>query len=720
MSRPSQSRPSESRPSNLSRSAFAFSLLSIAVSGAVQAQMQTSEKIEEVVIRAHPLSGEGLAQPVAVLAGDELQRALAGSLGETLQDVPGIHSSSFGQAVGRPVIRGLGGPRVKTTEDRIDSMDVSVSSPDHAVTIDPFIAQSIEVLKGPSTLLYGSGAIGGVVDVHTGRIPHEVPEELTGSAQVRGADNADQQTAAGRIDGGSGNFAFHVDAYYRDADEYDIPGFAESAALRAQEEAEEEDHDDDHGEEGEEEEAFGVLPGSQLEAQGGAIGASYVGERGFFGLAVSTFQAEYGLPGHGHEHGHEDEEHEDEDHDEEHEGEEHEGEEEEGNALLDLDQTRIDLEGALEQPFEGFSSLNFRVGYNDYEHTEFEGNGEAGTVFTNEAWEGRLELTHNEMNGIKGVFGVQMSNREFSAIGEEAFVQPVDTSTIGLFYVGRKTIGEVNIEAGARYENVDHDPSEGASRSFDVGAISLGLSRDLTDNWSLSAQGDVSSRAPVAEELYSNGPHLATQTFEIGDDTLDEEVALNLSADLGYQSERLTFMLSAFATEFTDFIYEFNTGLEEDELPVLQWSQQDATFTGLEGDLTWQAAAWENGGFYLHGGFDTVRARFDGGDNRNIPRISPTRWRVGASADFNGLYAELTYRVTEDQDDVAFGELPTEGFEDLRLRLSYSVPVGSSQVEFFLSGRNLTDDEQRLHTSFIKDVAPLPGRTIEGGIQVQL
>ena len=699
----------------VARSAFATSLLSLAVSGAVNAQT-SSEGIEEVVIRAHPLSAEGLAQPVAVLAGDELQRALATTLGETLQDVPGIHSSSFGQAAGRPVIRGLGGPRVKTTEDRIDSLDVSVSSPDHAVTIDPFIAQSIEVLKGPSTLLYGTGAIGGVVDVHTGRIPHEVPEELTGSAQVRGADNADQQTAAGRIDGGSGNFAFHADAYYRDADEYEIPGFAESAALRAQEEMEE-DHGDDHGEEGEEEEAFGVLPGSQLEARGGAIGASYVGERGFFGLAVSTFEAEYGLPGHGHEHG---EEHEDEDHDEGHEGEEHEGGEDEGNPILDLEQTRIDLEGGLDQPFEGFSSLNFRLGYNDYEHSEIEGNGEVATLFTNEAWEGRLELTHNDWNGIEGVFGIQMSDREFSAIGEEAFVQPVDTSTIGLFYVGQKTIGEVHVEAGVRYESVDHDPSEGTSRSFDVGALSLGAFRNLTDEWSLSIQGDFSSRAPVAEELYSNGPHLATGTFEVGDDTLKEEVAVNLSADLNYQSERLTFMLGAFATEFSDFIYEFNTGLEEDDLPVFQWSQQDATFTGLEGDLTWQAVAWENGGFYLHGGFDTVRARLEGGDNRNLPRISPTRWRVGASAEFSGVYAELTYRMTEDQNDVAFEELPTDGFEDLRLRLSYAMSVGSSEVEFFVSGRNLTDDEQRLHTSFIKDFAPLPGRTIEGGIQFQL
>ena len=227
------------------RSTFTLSVLTAAISSALQAQPSTNQVIEEVVVRAHPLSAEGLAQPIAVVSGIELQRVLSPSLGETLRNVPGVNSASFGQAVGRPVIRGLGGPRVKVMEDRIDSLDVSVSSPDHMSMVEPFTADSIEVLKGPSTLLYGSGAIGGVVDVHTGRIPHEVPETLSGSFQMRDADNANQTTASGRLDGGAGNFAFHLDAFYRDADEYEIPGFAESNAMRA---LEEQDGHDDHDE----------------------------------------------------------------------------------------------------------------------------------------------------------------------------------------------------------------------------------------------------------------------------------------------------------------------------------------------------------------------------------------------------------------------------------------------------------------------------------------
>jgi iron complex outermembrane receptor protein len=709
-------------PTSPLRGIFVLSLLSAAVSGAIQAQTPANQEIEEVIVRAHPLSAEGLAQPISVLTGDALRRVVSPSLAETLRDIPGVHSSNFGQAVGRPVIRGLGGPRVKVMEDRIDSLDVSVSSPDHMTMIEPFTAQSIEVLKGPSTLLYGSGAIGGVVDVHTGRIPHEVPDSLSGSLELRDADNADQQTAAGRIDGGVGSFAFHADGFYRSADEYEIPGYAESAAFRAQEEAEgghdDEDHDEDHDEEHEDEhgdeEAYGVLPNSQLEAQGGAIGGSYVGDRGFFGISLSSYDAEYGLPGHSHGHHEDEEEHGDDEHDEEG----HDEEAEEGGSILDLSQTRFDIEAGLENPFAGISAMNFRLGYNDYEHVEFEGSGEEGTVFATKAFESRLEFTHEDFFGFEGATGVQLSNREFSAIGEEAFVQPVDTQTLGLFYVGQRSFGSLGLEAGVRYEHVEQDPTVGSARDFNLGSASLGLIQPLSDGWILSGQLDYSSRAPVAEELFSDGPHLATQTFEIGDRNLNEETAANLSAMLRYDLGNLNFSLSAYITEFDDFIYEANTGLEMDELPVLQWTQADATLSGFEADATWQAMNWQGGGLSLSAGFDTVTARLDSGANRNIPRIPPQRLRLGAVMDWNGWLGEVSWRRVGDQNDTGLGEIRTEGFDDLRLHINYTVDIGVSSVELFLSGRNLTDDEQRYHTTFIKDLAPQPGRTIEAGVRV--
>lgn len=695
--------------SQLLRAAIAACLFGVAPYSATFAQESTDDILEEIVVRAHPLSADKLAQPIATLSDEELQRALAPSIAETLKGLPGVHSSSFGQAVGRPVIRGLGGARVKVTQDRIDSLDVSVSSPDHLTTIEPFVAQSVEVLKGPSTLLYGTGAIGGIVNVNTNRVPHVVPDELSAEFQLRAADNADQNTAAVKVDGGSGNFAFHLDAFYRDADEYEIPGFAESAGLRALEEMEEGE------EEGEEEEAFGTLPGSQLETYGGAVGVSYVGERGFVGIAVSTYEGDYGLPG---GHGHHEEDHEDEDHDDEHEDEH--GEEEEGNPTLDLTQTRVDLEAGLNNPFANFSSLNFRLGYNDYDHTEFEPNGEAGTVFNTEAWEGRLELVHDSLAGFEGAVGIQFSNREFSAIGEEAFVQPVDTDTFGIFYVGQKSFGDTGLEIGARYETVDHDPSEGRSRSFDMGAFSLGVIQPLRDNWTLSGQFDYSNRAPVAEELYSDGPHLATNSYEIGDPNLEEEQAVNISASLAYESELVSAVFSAYHTDFSDFIYESATGEELDELPVFLWRQDDAKFRGFEADLDWRAFSWDSGAISFNAGFDVVRGKLDDGPNRNLPRISPRRFHLGTAVNWKNSLAELTWTRVASQDDTAFEELPTDSYNDLRLHLSTTMDLGGNQFELFFNGRNLTDDEQRYHTSFIKDFAPQPGRTFEAGVTFRM
>ena len=712
----------------------------LAVAGETVGQTESDASIEEIVVRSHPLSAEGLSQPVIVLSGDALNKALATSIGETLSVIPGVHSASFGPAVGRPVIRGLSGPRVKIMEDRIDSLDVSVSSPDHVTTIEPFIAKSIEVFKGPSTLLYGSGAIGGVVDIHTGRIPHAIPDGLSADLEVKGSDNADQRSGAARIEGGAGAFAFHADGFYRDADEYDIPGYAESALYRANEEHGDEHHDDDHDEghdddhdedheehEGEEE-AFGTLPGSQMKVKGGSFGLSFVGDTGFFGVAVSTYEGDYGLPGHSHHH---DEEHGDEhgdehedDHDEdEHDEEEHDEHEEHGEdempPILELEQTRIDIEGGVEAPFAGIRSLNVRMGYNDYEHTEVEGD-EGGTQFKTEASEARIEATHHQILGFEGAAGLQASNREFSALGEEAFVPPVDTQSFGVFWVGQKSIGDVNLETGLRYEKVEHDPTEGPSRDFNLGSASLGMIIPLADSWTLSGQVDYSNRAPIAEELYSNGPHLATQTFEIGDASLDEETAKNISANLRYSSGRVNFALGAFSTDSDNFIYEANTGLEEDELPVLQWSQGDAKITGMEAEASWTAMTWSDGALTLSAAYDLVEARLDEGSNRNLPRIPPQRWTLTGNFTQGPFQAEASWRTVSSQSDVAANELSTESYDDLRLYVSYALDFGSTNVDLFVNGLNLTDEEQRLHTSFIAQMAPRPGRTIEAGFRIHM
>jgi len=653
--------------------------LSLAISSTPAAYPQESGVVEELIVIAHPLSGEGLAQPTLTIDGQELARSVAGTLGETLVDRPGIHSSSFGQAVGRPVIRGLGGARVRVMEDRIDSMDVSVSSPDHATTIEPFIAERIEVLKGPSTLLYGNGAIGGVVDVHSGRIPHAVPDSIEARGQLRYADNADLRTAAGMLNTGTGHLAAHVDGFYRKADDYEIPGFARSEALRNIDPVDQE--------------VATILPGSELETKGGAMGASYVGAGGFIGAAISIYDAAYGLPG---------------------------GHEVPDPPKLDMEQTRFDLEAALLRPIEGAESVNFRIGLNNYEHAEIESSGEIGTIFDNEAVEARLEIVHLPVNGFTGAGGVQYGRRDYTVIGEEAFVPPVVTDSLGVFWVGERPLSVLDLEAGLRYEYVSHQATTGPSRRFDLLAGSLGLVMPFDNGWTISGQLDYSSRAPVTEELFSNGPHLATGRYAIGNSELDEEEAVNVSAALQYDGDRLHIGISVYHIDFRNFIYQRPNGMTIDDLPVFEWRQADASFDGVDLEAGLTLARWEEGELDVRGFYDQVRARLDQGSGRNLPRIPPERLGLGLRLSLGRVWAKVDYSRTREQTDVAPFELPTAAFNDLRAYLGIRILFNESQLELFVSGRNLTDDEQRHHTSFIKDLAPQPGRTIEGGLQITL
>lgn len=667
-----------------------------------------AQELEEVVVTSHLLSDNGLAQSATVLSGEKLAEELQGSLGETVGRLPGVRSASFGGAVGRPVIHGLGGARVKTTEDRIDSLDVSVTSTDHAVTVEPFIANQINILKGSSTLLYGSGAIGGVVDVDTGRIPTELPEQsLSGRVELRAADNADAQTAAARLDGRlSDSVAWHIDAFSKNADDYEVAGEIESQALR-----------DLEGEEHEEGEESSVLEGSRYDIEGGAVGLSFINESGFIGASISTLDATYGLVGgHGHEEeeGHDDE-HEEDGHDEEH-GDEHD-EEEEGPGTIVLEQTRFDLEGQLNSPFSGVEKINLRLGVNDYEHQEIEPSGEVGTFFDNDAWEGRLEVTHTPIAKFDGAFGLQLSGRDFSAVGEEAFVPPVESDTIGAFWVGEREFQSFSVEAGARIESVEHRPtqSDSGTLKFNSESASLGFIFPVLEHASLSALVDYTQRAPTVEELYSNGPHLATQTFEVGDSSLTEESALGLSLVFHYHSDLLDLQASVYKTSFDDFIYEANTGEIEDDLPVFNYRQNDADFIGLDFEAAIHLAKIFGGDFDILANFDTVSADLSNGEN--LPRIPADRQGVGLAWDNQVWRVKFDVTHVNKQDQLAALELLTDSYSDVSFNITRRIKVGDNTLSLFVNGRNLTDEEQREHVSFVKDVAPRAGRRLEAGLR---
>lgn len=679
--------------------------------------------LEEIVVHGHPLSAEGLATPVDSLEGEELERKMAESIGATVEGMPGIHNSSYGVAVGRPVIHGLGGARVRVMEDRIDAMDASVTSGDHAVTIDPFVVDGVEIFKGSGTLLYGSGAIGGVVDTHTGRIPHGARDVLSGRLDLKLGDNANARSGSLRLDGGAGQFAWHFDGFARRADNYEIPGFAESDLFRAMEEEHGDEHGEEHGEEDHEdgdadhvdeeeeheEEPFGVVPGSYMDVKGGAFGFSFVGSRGFAGLAVSRLDSEYGIPAHGHEEFHSDEEH----------GEVEQGHEEEGFPFIDLNQTRVDLEAALGDPLPGFSSFNFRAGANNYEHFEIEPSGSIGTVFDSQAWEARAELSHEPLWGWAGAIGTQFSDRSLSVVGEEAHAPPVDTRSLGVFWVGERSFEDFELEAGVRLETVEHEPVEGADRDFSLVSASLGAIVPLHANWTAAVQADYATRAPVGEELFSDGPHVATQSFEIGDPGLEKENALNLSVTLNGDGPNWSVAGTFYYTSFADFIYLASTGEIRHELVVLKFLQADAVFRGLDLEASMILAEWGDAQLRLTGLYDVVSAKLDTTGHEYLPRIPPQRFGAGLEFTAGAFRANIDYLRASRQDKPGDHELPTAGYEDLRAYISYDIERGSVSTQAYLRASNLTGDEQRKHTSIIKDRVPSPDRSIEAGVRLR-
>jgi iron complex outermembrane receptor protein len=650
---------------------------------------------ETVVVTATPGAStlSEVAQPVSVLAGQELALHMEPTLGETLAQQPGVTSTYFGPGASRPVIRGLGGDRIRVLQSGIGTADASNTSPDHAVSFDPLAAEQIEVVRGPATLLYGSNAVGGVVNVLDDRVPDTVPDRaIHGKLALDGGTAADERSGAVSLTGGKNRFAWHADFLKRKTDDVDIPGFAESEALREQE-----------GEEGEEhEQVEGVLENSAVDNTSGAAGVSLVGSRGFLGVAFSGLDSLYGVPGH-HHHG--EEEH------AEGEEEEHE-EEEEAPVKVDLRQRRGDLRGEWRDPFSGFSSVRLRFGLADYQHQELEGDA-VGTTFTNESWEGRLELAHRRAGPFTGAIGVQGYNRDFAAIGEEAFVPPTDTRNWALFVFEEAGSGPLQFQIGGRVESqeVESSGEEPLTRDFTGYSGSAGLVWRGTTGWSAAFTVARSTKLPNAEELFSNGPHLATQAFEIGDPDLGKEKSLGFDVSLRKRTGPVTGELNLFLNRFDGFIYEEATGEEEDGLQVFRYLQRDADFRGGEAQVRIELFHSEPHHFELDLMADYVRAELRDTDEP-LPRIPPFRYGVGLHYDADRWTGRVELRGAAEQDRIGAFELPTDGYTLLNASVGWRAFFGRSVFELMLRGSNLTDAEARNHVSFLKDLAPLPGRDL--------
>ncbi|MFI8619007.1 TonB-dependent receptor domain-containing protein [Acidovorax sp. NPDC077693] len=681
----------------LSGSGIAHAQASSAAAPSAPVSANTAPSLPSVTVSASglQLGATEMTTPATVLEGDELVRRREATLGETLNSEPGITSSHFGAGASRPIIRGMDGPRVKVLSDGAELHDASTISPDHAVVSEPLLATQIEVLRGPSALVYGNGAVGGVVNVLDGKIPTAVPEKgYEGSAELRANTGAREGAGAFSLTGGTGNLAVHVEGVSRDASDYRVgKGWAPNGDP-----------------------ARKVL-GSFNRTDTGSVGLSWVGDRGYLGAAYTRQTAKYGLPGHNHSfegcHTHGDHLHCGAHADEGEEGHDHDHGAEAGDVpVVDLRSERFDIRGELRNPFAGFSALRLRAGVTDYVHDEVE-DGAISTTFKNKAYDTRIELQHEPIAGFKGLIGLQTSQRKFSAEGEEAYVEPTITRKLGFFALEEYRLGDWRFEAALRHDRQTAEAqTSGIERSHNGTSASLGAVWKFTPGYQLGTSFTRASRAPSAEELYAQGLHMATSTYERGNPDLRSEISQNIDVSLKKTSGDTTFGVSVFRNRISNYIYG-RTLDEVDGLQLLQYSQADATFTGIEGQVRQRLN--RHFGITLFG--DTVRARLAGGGL--LPRIPATRAGLRLDGNWNAWEGQVEWVQVARQGRVAEFETATPGYGMLNVGVSYSGQFsGGTPWQVYVKANNLTDRLAYAHTSFIKNAAPLMGRNVTVGVKV--
>ncbi|HEX2060477.1 MAG TPA: TonB-dependent receptor, partial [Thermoanaerobaculia bacterium] len=591
---------------------------------------------EEIVVTASADSRREseVYQPVNVLGEEELRARIQPTLGETLAQEPGVTSTSFGAGASRPVIRGLGADRIRVLEEGVGTGDVSNVSPDHAVSVDPSGAEQIEIVRGPATLLYGSNAVGGVVNVISARVPSRVTTDpLTGSLDVRYGSAAEEKTTALVLDGGQGHFAWHADLTLRDTNDYEIPGPADPF------------DDPEHFE--------GVLENSALQSRTGTLGGSWIGDRGFFGIAVTNFTTNYGVPGHAHHH--------------EEEGEEE--EEEEAGVRIDLEQRRFDIRGELSQ-VAFFENVKLRLGITDYEHVELEGE-EIGTRFTNDGFEGRLEGRHRPFGRVNGTWGVQLTSTDFEAMGAEAYIPP-NASTARAIFAFEELPGErFDFQFGARFEHQDVSVDAEGLPDRDFGGISgsVGTIWKPAAGYVVALSLARAVRLPTATELYAHGPHAATRQFEIGNPMLEEETSLGVDLSFRRTVGRFRGELNLFNNSFDGYIYESPTGEVEDGMPVFMYVQRDARFHGAEIVTHTHLFSRRDAHVELDLSADYVRGTLKGGGN--LPRIPPVRGAIGIRTHGGPWQLMAEVRHVFEQNDVAPLETVTRGYTMVNAHVGY-------------------------------------------------
>lgn len=674
-----------------------------------QAAPAAAQGRDVIVTAALPQSERDVLQGTSVITGEELARNLRPTIGETLARQPGVSATSFGPSASRPILRGFQGDRIRVLTDGIGSIDVSNTSVDHAVIIDPLLAERVEVLRGPSALLFGSSAVGGVVNVIDTRIPRSVPANgyrLNGIANYGSAANERSGGAAGDVAVGE-HLVLHADGSYLKSDDLRTghgyllspqaraaalsqvglpqPGvdepidFAASAALRDR------------------------LPNSAAETWTAGAGASIITDTGNLGVSYSHYDSLYGVPiryatavG-----------------------------QEQEAPRLSVVQNRVDLRGEVQTGGGFLDRIRIRAGQASYRHFELEEDGSVGTAFYNKGLEGRLELVQANRGGWQGASGVQYFNRIFNVVGDEAFLPKNETNQTGFFTLQQYANGPFRAEGGLRYELTDvagrvpvgNDRFFGGTRRFDALSGSIGASYAIADGIRIGLNGSRTERAPSAEELLANGPHAGTQAYELGDPNFRLEKSWGLEATLHAHGDGYSFDASAYYNWFSNYISENRVDQavcearsDEVDLPCFQYQQGDARYWGFEADGSVRLA--RIGGYTINADLlgDYVRANIV--DVGPVPRIPPARVLGGLEAQGDTIGGRVEVEHVFPQNRLAAFETRTADYTMVNATASFSPFGKDSKTSLLVSANNIFDVVARRHSSFLKDFAPLAGRDI--------
>ena len=671
-----------------------LSILAVASVSVFAAENEQATTLDTIRIKAHPLEQTSKDFAVADTVVDQKRLAQgAVTIGEALSGETGISSNQFGAGSSRPVIRGQDGPRIKILQNSSENIDVSTLSPDHAVTVDPALAKQVEVIRGPSTLLFGAGTVGGLVNVTDSKLPTAMPEKgYEGNVGLRYNTGSDEKLATAGVTLGLGDqVALRVEGLKREANDYIAP---------------------DYVHEGEKERR---VDNTFAKGQTVNVGLSWIYDRGFTGISYSNRQDQYGLPGHSHEyeschlhglslhcgeHDHDEDEHDDHDHDHAH----------EAGPWIDLKSERYDVRTELDEPFAGFKKLRAQASYTDYQHDEIE-EDTISTRFKNKGYDGRLELVHNPLGAWEGVIGTQYGQQKLELTGEEAFLAPNTTKKWSVFALEHAQLNDVHVELAARVDQQKIDIDDSSKKDFDGSAFSVSgaANWEFAPNYKLSLVTSHQERLPLAQELYADGGHFATNTYELGNDQLSKEKSNNVELGFHYDDNTFDYHVHVYHNWFDEYIYAQTLDRYKD-FRLVQYAQDKAKFYGAEAEAGYQISP-----IYKLSVFgDYVRGKID---NDNAPRVPAGRLGTKLNADFDDHWSgSAEYYHVFQQDKIAAYETDSQSYNMLNLGVAYSGKYSNvSDYRVFLNANNLLDDQVYQHASFLSTI-PQVGRNFSVGV----